>query len=93
MRPSASSDRFKQFFTGQLVHKLMQVSLDGLHGLLQRKEHNDGKGQLTLAGEILGPHAMAYTEIRVAQLVTQRFDKTDDMIGNAFNNGAHPHFK
>jgi len=51
------------------------------------------KVSLTFAGEILGAHAMACTEICVAQLVTQRFDKTDDMSGNAFNYGAHPYLK
>jgi len=91
MGPGTGGDRFKQFLTGQLAQKFMQVSLDRLHGLLQRKEHNDDKSQLTFAGEILGAHAMACTEIRVAQLVTQRFDKTDDMSGDAFNKGAHPY--
>lgn len=93
MRPSTGSDQFKQIVTGQLIEKLIQVSLDRLHCLLQGEEHNDRESQLALAREILGSDAMSPDEIPVTQLATERFDKGDNLSGNAFNNGAHPDLK
>src|SRR6266516_2495914 len=46
---------------------------------------NDRKGQLPLAGEIFGPHAVACAEISIAELATERFDETNNMGGNALS--------
>lgn len=91
MGPRAGRDRFEQILAGQFVEELVQVALDGLHGLLQGKEHDDGKGELALPGEILGAHPMARDERVIAQLATQRFDESDDMAGDGFEHGRVAH--
>src|SRR4249920_1839745 len=59
MRPRPGRDQFKQIVTGQLIEKLMQVSLDRLNGFLEHKEHDDRKSQLPIPSKIFGPQPMA----------------------------------
>ena len=91
--PGSGRHRLKQLAARQLVQKLMQMALDRFDGLLQDKQHDDGKGQLPLSREVFGAHAMARAELHIAKLLPQFLDKTNDMSGNAFNNCAHPHSK
>jgi hypothetical protein len=75
---------------GQRVEELVQVALDRLDGLLQEKKHQQWESQLALAGEILGPHAMASQEVWIAQLSAQSFDQGDEVMWNVMNSSLHP---
>ena len=57
---------------------------------LQDQEHDDGKGQLTIAGEILRPHAMTSQEERVAPAGAEDFDQSDKVSRKITQNGLHP---
>ena len=66
------------------------MALDRFDGLLQEKEHQQWKRQLTLAGEILRSHAMASQEVRIAQLSAQSLDEGGEMTGYVVDNRLHP---
>ena len=69
------------------------MALDRFDGFLQDEEHDDGKGQLSLPCEVLRAYAVPLTELQIAELPPQFLDNINDMLGNAFNNCAHPHFE
>src|SRR5436309_13281656 len=77
----SSRHRLKQLAARQLVQKLMQMALDRFDGLLQDKQHDDGKGQLPLSCEVFGSPAMARAELDIAKFLAQFPGKTNDLSG------------
>ncbi len=86
MRHRSAGHRLKDCARGQLVQEFVPVALDRLDGLWQHKKHQQGKGQLALAREILRPHAVAGQEVFITQPGAQSFDECDEMMGKVINN-------
>src|ERR1035438_7861834 len=85
-----TGERFKELALGQLIKKLVQMTLDRLDGLLQEKKHQHWESQLALAGEILRPHSMASQEVLIAQFSAQSFNQGDEVMRNVMNSRLHP---
>ena len=54
------------------------------------KSISTGKSQLALAGEILGPYAMAGQETWIPQLGAQVLDESEEVLGDITMSGLHP---
>ena len=57
---------------------------------MEEEEHEDGKGQLAVAGEVLGSDPMAGAEARIAQPSAEGFDQREEMGGNVLETSLHP---
>jgi hypothetical protein len=90
---SAGGHRFKEFSLGQVIEKLVQVTLDRSNGFLENEKHEHWKSQLASAGEILRPEPMTSQEARIEQHGAERFDESDEMVGNVRKNVSHSQCK
>ena len=90
MRHRSTGQQFEELALGQLVEEFVQVALDRFDGLLQQKEPQQWKGQLTLTGEILRSYSMSCQEVLVTRLSAQSFDERGEVIGDVADNRLHP---
>jgi len=65
---------------GQLGQELMQMGLERLETFLEQQEHNHGKGQDLLPGEVRGPEPMAGTEARLDEPLAQLADEVQSAL-------------
>jgi hypothetical protein len=68
------------------------MPLERFDGLLQDKQHKDGKGQLSVTGEILRSRAVARNKFRVAKLAPESFKQTEDGRWDRWSTITHPNF-
>ena len=85
-----AGDRFKDLTLGQLVQEFVQVALEGLHGLLENKEHQHSETELALACKVLRSHPVARQESWVAQFSAESLDQGDEITWDVMSNGSHP---
>ena len=90
-RDGTTGQGFKELAVGQVIEEVVEVALEGFDGLLEEEEHEDGKGQLAVAGEVLGSDPMAGAEARIAQPGAERIDQREEIGGNTLKTSLHPH--
>ena len=90
MRHRPTGDRLKELPLGQLIQKLVQMTLDRFDGLLQHKKHQPWEGQVSLTGKVLRPHTMPIQESGITQLSAQSTDQGNEVMRNVMNSRLHP---